>query len=314
MLRLTVTRLLSTIPLLITCSVAIFLLVRLIPGDPGAAILGAAANPQAAAALDRRLGLDQPLVQQYGSYLAGLLHGNLGTSLTYQQPVSQLIRQGLPITLSLALGGMLLAVFTGIPAGVVAALRRGGWIDKTVTAVASIGFAMPGFWVGLLLLELFAGQLRLFPVVGYTPITQSPVLWAKGLILPSIAIAFSAAAILARQTRGALIDQLESPYVQSLRALGLRRHTYVTRYALKNAMIAILTVIAFQLVNIIGVEFVVEQIFSMPGLGSLLITAISEKDMPIVQGVTLITVVAVIAIFLAVDLAYGWLDPRVRPE
>ncbi|MBL7501994.1 ABC transporter permease [Frankia sp. CNm7] len=307
-------RLMGIVPQLALVSVAIFLLTYLIPGSPAAVLLGPRATPEGIAELEERLGLDQPLVVQFVEWVGGVLRGDLGTSWFGNKPVTKVISEHLLPTISLTVGGILVAILLGMSAGIVAALRPGALLDRIVGLGTATGLAVPSFWLGVILLGYLAVQLGWFPVLSWTPPSQDVGLWLRGLVLPSIAVGIAGSAVIARHTRSAMLETLAAPYVQTLRAMGTPRRTIVARYAIKNTMVPILSVIAFQLSTLIAASFVVEQVFTIPGIGTQLINAVARKDVPVVQGITLVVAAAVIMIYLLADIGYALLNPRARPQ
>jgi peptide/nickel transport system permease protein len=312
MLRLILSRLLGTIPLLLALSVLAFALIHLIPGSAALRILGEGASPESIAQVERQLGLDQPLAAQYGRWVGGVVQGNLGQSLVQRRPVSQMIAERLPATLSLVTMAFAVALVVGLGSGIVAGIRPGSATDRSATVLASVGLAVPEFWLAVLLSLVFAVQLRWFPAVGYTPFSVSPAKWLQGLVLPAIALGLPSAAIIARQMRGSLVRVLQLEYIRAARASGLSPRSIVGRHALKNALIPVLTVIGFQIPVILGGAFVVEQVYAIPGLGSLTVRAILDRDLPLVQAIILLTGTLIILTNLVVDIGYAWLNPKVR--
>jgi peptide/nickel transport system permease protein len=306
-------RLAFALPQLAAVSLLVFLLTYLVPGSPAAAILGASATPERLAEVEAGLGLDQPFLQRLAEWFGSALGGDLGASYSSGLPVAELIAERLPATLSLVGGGLLFATVFGILLGVLAALRPGP-LDRLINGVTSLGLAVPEFWFGLILSLIFAVQLGWVPVVAYTPIGEDPAAWFTGMILPSIALGAPAAAIVARQTRGAMAKSLSAPYIDSLTAVGVPRGRIVLRYALKNAMIPVLASTGLTLRILIGASFVVEMVFAVPGLGQLLLHSVIGKDYPVVQGGVLVVAVLVIGFNLVLDVGYGLLDPKVRPQ
>ncbi|MFI6284220.1 ABC transporter permease [Streptomyces sp. NPDC051018] len=307
-------RLLSALPTLLLVSAFVFTLVHLTPTDPVAQILGEGAPAADKDALREQLGLSRPLPEQYAEWLGGAVRGDLGTSLYTSVPVADSISSGIGITLSLAVAGMAIALLVGVPLGVLGALRPGSAADRLLTTVVALGLAVPSFWLGLLLVLVFAVNLGWLPVVGYTPFTEDPGAWARGMILPALALGSHTAAVIARQTRGAMIDALDSPYVQTLLARGIRRRKIVLRYAVKNALVPVLAVIAIQMSVLVAASFVIERIFAVPGLGTMLIDSVVRADYPVLQGSIVLVAVIVLLVNLAADLLYGVINPKVRPQ
>ncbi|WP_328467810.1 ABC transporter permease [Actinoplanes sp. NBC_00393] len=313
MARLIAYRLALALPQLAAVSLVVFLLTYLIPGSPAAAILGTQANPESIAQLEAQLGLDQSPLVRLGEWFSGAVAGDLGTSIRSALPVTDLLLTRLPATLSLALGGMVVATVAGIGLGVLAGVRPGGPRDRVITAGTSVGLAVPEFWFGLILSLIFAVQLGWVPVIGYTPLTDDPAAWLRGLILPSIALGIGAAALIARQTRGAMAEALASRYVDTLTAAGVPRRRIIG-YAFKNAMVPVLATMGITFRILFATSLVVEVVFAFPGIGNLLLTSVIGKDFPVVQGGVLIIAALVIAVNLLIDVGYGLLNPRVRPQ
>lgn len=307
-------RMASVVPQLVLVSVAVFLLTYLLPGSPAAVVLGPRATAEGIAVLEQRFGLDRPVHEQLVGWFAGVLRGDLGTSWFGNRPVSELIGDHFAPTLSLTAGAILVAVLLGVGTGIIAALQPGTLVDRAVGLVAAAGLSIPAFWLGIVLLGVFAVQLGVLPVLSWTPPTRDPGAWLLGLVLPSLTAGVAAAAVISRHTRSAMLETLDAPYVRTLRAAGTRRTRIVLGYAMKNAAAPILTVVAFQLSTLIAASFVVEQVFTMPGIGSLLIDAVARKDIPVVQGVTLVVAVSVMLIYLLADIGHALLNPRVRPQ
>lgn len=314
MLRLIASRLAISIPVLLVVAFATFLLFQAAGIDPAAAMLGEGATEEDLNAMRQRLGLNEPLVMQFFSWIVGALGGDLGTSFYQQRSVSMLLVERLPITLAIAAGAVLIAVALGIPLGVVAALDRDSWTDRMVTALSTILFAIPSFWLGLLLVLIFSVHLGWFPVVGYLPFSRSPTGWALSLALPWLAIGLSAVATIARQTRSAMIETMSSGFVRSLRLRGVSDRRIVTGYALKNSMIPVLATILLQIQLAIGAGFIIEVVFAIPGLGRLLLDAVMGGDLPVLQGAVLLVAVLIVLVNLLGDVLYGVLDPKVRPS
>jgi peptide/nickel transport system permease protein len=314
MKRLLLTRLVSVAPMLLLVSLFAFLLIHLTATDPVAQILGEGVSDADRAEYARRLGLDRPLPEQFLRWVWAALHGDFGASLYTSLPVAQSIADCIGVTLSLALAGMGFALCVGVPLGILGSLRHGSRADRLLTMLVSVGLAVPSFWLALLLSLAFSVTLRWFQVVGYTPFSESPLEWARGLVLPAIALGVHAAAVIARQTRSAMIEVLHSRYVQALRARGLPRRRIVLAYAARNAMVPVLSVIAIQMSVIVGVSFVIERIFAIPGLGTLLIDSVVRADFPILQGSVVVIACFVLVVNLVVDIAYGLINPKVRAD
>ena len=295
-------------------SALVFVVVRVLPGDPATLILGVESNPETLARLRHAMGLDRPLALQYIDWLARAARGDLGTSIQYDLPVGRLILSRLPVTLPLALMAAALMVTIALPLGVYAAThhRRAG--DYLAILVSQLGIAVPAFWSGLLLILLFSVRLGWLRSGGFDG--WSAGLWTglKALLLPAIALGAFQAAVLVRATRSAVLEILREDYVRTARAKGLAELRVIRRHALRNAMIPIVTVMGIQLGQLVAGAIVLESVFALPGLGRLALGAIGARDLPVVQGVTLFVAASIVFINFAVDLAYAALDPRIRYE
>ena len=294
------------VPVLLGVATLVFALIHFVPGDPAQVMLGEQAAPSDVAELRERLGLDEPLPVQYGAFLSGLVRADLGTSFRYGTPVASEIGARLGRTAELALAAMLVAVVMAIPLGIVGALQRGRPIDQAAMAVSLAGICMPNFWLGPLLALIFAVELGWFPVSG----TGS---W-QHLVLPAVTLGTALAAILARMTRASLIDELDQLYVVAARARGLSWARTVMAHAFRNSLIPVVTLLGLQFGAVLTGTIITETIFSWPGVGRLLIQAINFRDYPLVQGCILFIAVTYVGVNLLVDLAYAWLDPRIRYE
>jgi len=290
-------------------SVATFVLIHLVPGDPARAILGPRASPKAIAALRHQLGLDVPLLQQYLRFVANATRLNFGTSTTQQVPVSDLLWTRLAATLVLALYATVLSILIAVPLAIVSALRRNRLQDHTIRLVSMVTFAMPIFWLGLVLILLFAIRLPIFPTSGYGSGPGGHVL---GLTLPALALGLGLAPLLIRTLRGSMVDTLRSEFVEAAHARGLPPRVVYQRYVMRNSLVATMTVIALNFSYLLGVTVVVENVFALPGLGSLMVTAVHNRDFPVVQAVALTLGVIVVVVNLMSDLAYALIDPRIR--
>jgi len=299
-------RLLLTVPVLLGVATLVFALIHLVPGDPAQSMLGESASPEEVARLRKTLGLDKPLLEQYGVFLSGVAHGDLGTSFRYGTPVAREIRQRVPDTAKLAVSAMAVALVFALPLGIVAAVFRGRLADHAAMTLALAGISMPNFWLGPLLAILFAVYLGWLPVAGSGTLAH--------LVLPSITLGAALAAILARMTRASLLEELRELYVLSARARGLSRIRAVLRHAFRNSLIPIVTIIGLQFGAVLTGTIITETIFAWPGVGRLLIQSINYRDYPLVQGCILFISVTYVAMNLLTDLTYGFLDPRIRFE
>ncbi len=298
--------------MLVMVGLITFLLIHITPGDPAAVVAGENASQEAIEAARHRLGLDQPFLVQFWRWLVAVLQGDLGTSFTSGKPVTELIFNRMPITLSLTAGATLIGLLIAVPLGVFAATQRGSWLDRMTIFGTSLGIAAPEFFIGLLLVLLVALELGWLPATGYIPFEDDPVEWARRLILPSITLGLGVAAELARQVRGAMIDVLSRDYIQTARAKGLSGYSIIIKHGLKNAAIPVVTVLGLQIRRLLGGTVIVEQVFAMNGVGSLAVRAVFLRDLPVLLGVALTTAVIVLIVNLLVDLSYGYFDPKVR--
>ena len=306
MLRFLARRLLLTLPVLLGVATLVFSLIHLIPGDPAQAMLGDTASPEEIAELRQRLGLDRPLPEQYTSFLAGLVRGDLGMSLRTSQPVTTMIVERMPATFELAAAAMLFAVAAAMPLGIAAAVWRGTKIDHSAMTLALMGISIPNFWLGPLLAIVFAVELGWLPVSGRGTLAH--------LVLPAISLGAALAAILARMTRATLLEELREQYVQAARARGTSRLRAVVGHAFRNSLIPIVTLIGLQFGAVLTGAVITETIFAWPGIGRLLIQSISFRDYPLVQGCILLIAITYVGVNLLTDLMYGVLDPRIRYE
>jgi peptide/nickel transport system permease protein len=312
MLAFTIRRLLSTVMVMTTVAVFIFLLLHLSPGDPAAIIVGDNATPAQIDAVRKQLGLDDPLAVQFVRWLSGVLRGDLGISIFSHEPVNKLIGQRIEPTVSLAATTILLAVAIAVSFGVLAAWKAGTWIDRLVMVLSVVGFSVPVFVVGYLLIYLFSIKLGWLPVQGYAPLADGFVPWIRHLILPSIALGLAYVALIARITRTTMLDVLAEDYMRTARAKGVATGPLLMKHALKNAGVPIVTVIGIGVALLIGGVVITETVFNIPGVGRLVVDAISQRDYPIIQGVTLIFSGVYVIVNLIVDLSYTVIDPRIR--
>jgi peptide/nickel transport system permease protein len=306
-------RIVSVLFVLFGIAVISFLLMRLVPGDAVDALLGQGQrDKQTAETLRRVLGLDRSLPQQFVDWSTALLHGDLGVSFRSHQPVATEILQRLPATLELAAAGLIVSLVAGLSLGVLSAIRRNSWLDLSSRLISLIGVSLPNFWLGIFLILIFGVYLHLLPSGGYVPLTQSVPDNLKFLIMPAVALGVANAAVIMRLTRSTLLEVLHTDYVRTAFAKGLREQKVVTRHALRNALIPIITVIGIQVGSILGGTVIIEQVFSWPGLGSLVVTAVLNRDYPVVQGVTMLLAAFFVLASLVVDVTYMYVDPRLR--
>jgi peptide/nickel transport system permease protein len=297
--------------MLLGVSMTSFVLVALIPGDPARAIVGTEGNDATYRQLRKAMGLDLPLYQQYWRWLRHALGGDLGASLATAQPVTTAIDTRLPITASLILGALAVTVIVGVAIGFFSALR-GGIAARLVDSLALVGFALPSFWVGAVLIATFAVHVRWFPATGYVALADSPKRWALSLVLPVVALALHSIAAIAKQTREALLDTLASEHIRMAWAAGLSPRSILLRHALRPAAVRIVTMLGLLSVGLLSGTVFVESVFAIPGLGGLAVDAALAHDLPMIQGVVVYFTAFVVVINLVVDLAYTWLNPRVR--
>jgi peptide/nickel transport system permease protein len=309
-------RLLAVIPVLLVVSVVVFLLLRLSPGDPAAVIAGNNATSEDIANIRQQLGLDSNLATQYGIWMGRVLQGDLGYSYYLGKPVLALIAQRVEPTLSLALGTALLAVLIAVPLGTLAAWRMGGWLDRSLSAFSVAGFSVPVFVIAYVLIYVFAMQLQWLPVQGYKPLTgpqaQGVWDWARQLVLPWLTLSTIYVALIARITRASVSEALSEDYIRTARAKGLGEFSVLLRHALANAAVPIVTVVGIGVALLIGGVVVTETVFAIPGLGSLTVDAVLNRDFPVIQGLVLLFSLSYVGINLLVDTSYLWLDPRIR--
>jgi peptide/nickel transport system permease protein len=304
-------RLLATVPLLFFVSVVVFSFVHVLPGDPAILFLGEEATPETLAQFRARLGFDRPLVAQYVEWLGRALAGDLGRSLRTNQPVTEAILQRLPVTLELLGAALAVSLAIAIPAGIVSAVKRNSGVDLASTVFALIGFSLPNFWLGLILIYVFALLLRWLPPSGFVPwpaIADN----ARSLILPALTLGTALAALITRQLRSGMLEVLRQDYVRTAQAKGLNQRVVIGKHALKNALIAVVTVIGLQIGGLLGNTIITESLFALPGIGRLMIDAVFSRDFFIVQGVVLFLAVGYVLSNLIVDVLYSYLDPRIR--
>ena len=311
MIQFVARRLLATVPLLFFVSLVVFSFVHVLPGDPAVLFLGEEATPETLAKFRTRLGFDRPLVTQYVEWLGRALRGDLGRSLRTNQPVTEAILQRLPVTLELLGAALAVSLAIAIPAGIVSAVKRNSGVDLVSTVFALIGFSLPNFWLGLILIYVFALLLRWLPPSGFAPL---PALAdnARSLILPALALGTALAALITRQLRSGMLEVLRQDYVRTAQAKGLGQGVVVAKHALKNALIAVVTVIGLQIGGLLGNTIITESLFALPGVGRLMIDAVFSRDFFIVQGVVLFLAVGYVLSNLIVDVLYSYLDPRIR--
>jgi peptide/nickel transport system permease protein len=305
-------RLLGLIPVLLVISVVTFLTIALVPGDAASVILGPTATPERAAQVRKRFGLDQPLPVRYAKWMGQLLRGDLGNSILNRQSVTSLLGPALRVTLEQIVLAMLLASTIALVVGVAAAALRGTWIDSALMGFALIGTSVPTFWLGLVLIYVYSVRWKLLPPSGFVPFSEDPVANLRSMVLPSLALAVWLAGPLARFVRSSLIEVLRTQFVTTARAKGLSERGVMRGHALKNALIPTVTFAGLQIGGLLGGAIVTEVVFSLPGIGSLALSGIQNRDFPVVQGVVLVVACGYVLINIAVDIGYVLLDPRIR--
>lgn len=306
-------RLLQMLPVLLAASFAIFAMIYAVPGGPVAVIVGENAGPEEIAAAIQRYGLDRPMVVQYLDWLGRALTGDFGLSLHSRQPVLQLIGERLPATLQLALAAIVVALAIGIPVAIASAVRPNSWLDRLFSGWSALALGVPTFWLGILLILLFAVELRWLPSASrHVPLWESPADALRSLALPAITLGTYVSGILARFLRASLIGEARADYVRTARAKGVPESRIVGLHIMRNALLPFVTIVGLMMANFIGGAVVTEAVFTYPGLGRLLIQAISTRDYPLIQGCILVILIAYMLINLTVDVLYAWIDPRIE--
>ena len=305
-------RLVAIVPVLLLVTAGVFLLIHLTPGDPIDAMMAESVDAGVREELRRQLGLDRPIHVQYLRWMGGVLRGDLGRSIRNNEPVIESVGRRLRPSLELALLAMLIALVVAFPLGMLSAARRNTMVDGAGTTFALFGICMPNFLIALLLIFLFGVTLRWLPVSGYTDPLDDPVNGLRSLALPAVTLGLALAAVITRTLRSSLLEALSEDYVRTARAKGLGERRILSRHALKNGLIPVVTVLGLQLGGLIGGAVVTEYVFALPGVGRLVVDAVFARDYPMVQGVVLLIAIGFIASNLLVDVVYGWLDPRIR--
>ena len=307
-----VRRLVAVIPVMAVVVTVVFLLIHLIPGDPVSVMLGPDASPAQVDATRRALGLDRPLHEQLLRFYARVVRGDLGQSYFLDRPVLTAIAERAEPTIVLTLSALLVAVLIGVPSGIVAAANRGSAWDRVLMLGALLGVCIPGFWLSLNFIYLFAVRLGWLPAAGYTSVLVDPVAAARYMVLPALSLGFNQSALIARIARSCMLEALHQDYVRTARAKGLSQRAVVYGHAFRNALVPVVTVVGITMAILIGGAVVTEIVFNIPGLGRLIISAILRRDYPVVQGVVLVTAAAYVMINLTIDLVYAFIDPRIR--
>jgi peptide/nickel transport system permease protein len=305
-------RVIGVIPTLIGISILVFAINYLIPGDPALIMAGSEASPEIVANLRQQWGLDQPVYVRYLAWLGNMLTGNLGDSYFSRQTVTQLVGNALPVTLELAILSLLVAVLIAVPTGIVSAVKAGSWFDLVAAALGFIGLSIPSFWLGIVLIYVFAVYLQVLPAGGFTPISGGIGANLQSMILPSIALGTFASTQLMRYLRASLLDVLHADYIRTARAKGLREQSVLLAHAVRNALIPFTTVLGVQMGYLLGGTVIAESVFALPGIGRLVLTAVLNRDYQVATGIIFLIAASFVLINLAVDLLYPALDPRVR--
>lgn len=305
-------RLLLTIPILFLVSILAFSLIHMIPGDPARVILGQEATPEAYEALRKELGLDQPILVQYFSWVGKVLKGDLGMSITDRVPVVDLIAQRLPATIELTIGTFIIAFLIAFPAGILAAVRRGTWVDYSSTFVALGGMSIPSFWLAMMFIIYFTVENNWLPSSGYVPFSEDPWMNLKAMLLPALATGIRESAVLMRMLRSSLLEVVNMDFVRTAKAKGLNEVRTILGHALRNALIPVVTTSGLMIAGLLGGLVITESIFSIPGFGRLIVESVFKRDYVTVQGAILVSAVLVVLVNLIVDLLYAVIDPRIK--
>ena len=307
-----VRRLLASIPVIFIVGVLTFSILHIAPGDPAVLMAGEEATPEDVEEMRRALGFDKPIIEQFARWVGRLLKGDLGTSIFSQHSITSLMKPRIQPTLSLAALAITLSIGIGVPIGVLAAWKAGSFIDRGVMLFAVLGFSVPVFWLGFLFIWFFAVKLNLFPAVGFVPITDGVFPFLRSLTLPALANAIPFSALVARMTRSTMLEVLNEDYIRTARAKGLSERVVIIRHGLRNASIPIVTVVGLVFAALVGGAVVTETVFAIPGLGRLLVDGVVRRDFPIVQAMLMVVAVGYVFVNLMVDVAYAYLDPRIR--
>ncbi|MDU2584010.1 MAG: ABC transporter permease [Anaerococcus prevotii] len=307
-----VKKLLSIILTLFFVSVLIFLVFQIIPGNPAEIILGTEADPAQIKALERELGLDKSMFQRYISWIGGLLRLDMGESLKYRMPVSTLFLRKLPVTLTLTLYSLILSIIIAIPLSIQITLKSDKWYSSIITAITQLGISIPSFWLAFLLIYVFAVKLNIFNTLSYNAMAGGFLERLKSFFLPSLAIAIPNIATIIRYMQAAILDEINKDYVRTARMKGMTLKEILYKHVLKNALIPVITVIGMSLTSSVGGSLIIENVFALPGIGSLIVASISSRDFPLIQSVVIAVAFLVIFINFIIDIAYGLIDPRIR--
>lgn len=312
MISLFIRRLFSVIPLLFIVSVMVFFMIALVPGDPAVRLAGENASEERIEEVREQLGLNDPIIEQYGRWVGDAATGDLGSSLFSNIKVTELIGQRFPTTLSLTFGAVAFALIVGIPAGILAARREGGLADRAVTLLTTAGVALPSYFLAMLLILFFAIKLSWLPATGYVPLSESVGGWLQSIALPSVALGTNGAAVVSRQLRSSMRDVQQQDYVRTARAMGLRSRVVMMKHSLKNAAIPVVSVLGIQVSFLLGGTVIIESVFGIAGIGSLAVSSVFNSDLPVIQGIVVVATLVVIVVNLIVDMLYGYLSPKSR--
>lgn len=314
MTRYLVRRLLQLVPVLLIASLGIWAMIYAVPGGPVGALLGENANPQEVVALTHKLGLDRPVLVQFGDWLGHAAQGDLGVSITSREPVRHLIAQRLPATVQLGIAAIIVGLLLGVPVALLSALRPGSWLDRALSGWSALALGVPTFWLGILLILLFAVHLHWLPSAsGYVPFFADPWAAARNLALPAVTLGTYVSGIFARFLRASLLSELHADYVRTARSKGLRERDIIVRHVMRNALLPFVTIVGLMMAAFIGGAVVTEAVFTYPGIGRLLVDAISQRDYPLIQGCILVILLLYMIVSLLIDLLYAYIDPRIDP-
>jgi peptide/nickel transport system permease protein len=309
-----VRRILSAIPVLLVVSLMTFVIMWLVPGDVSAEIGGTDATPEQIQQIREQLGIDRPLIERAANWYGNLLRGDLGHSYLLNRSVVDAVIERVPITLSLAGLALFMATIIGTLLGVFAAVRHNTWFDQGAMVAALVGLSIPDFWFGLVLIILFGVTLGWLPTGGFVPITEDFAGWVRCMTLPALTLAFTQMGVIARMTRSSMLDVLDQDFIRTARAKGMRSKAVIFKHALRNALVPIVTVVGVTAGVLLSGAVVIETVFSLPGVGRLIVGSIQRRDFPVIQGGLLVTAAIFVFVNIVVDMLYGWLDPRVRDE
>ena len=312
MIAFIIRRLLQTVIVLFMVSLIVFSILQVLPGDPARTLLGPEASPEQVEQIREELGLNRSLPVQYFTWVGNAIQGDLGKSIAFREDVTGIIGEHLPKTIYISILSMVLAIIIGVPAGIIAAIKRGGKIDSLISVVANFGMAVPAFWLAVLCIYFFSLKLGWFPVQGYTSPFEDFWLSTQQVIMPVICLAFAALASFARQTRSAMLEVIMQDFTRTARSKGLKEGTIIIKHTLKNAIIPVITLVGLQVRNIVGSTIFIEQVFNIPGMGRLVVQSIFNQDFVVVQGCVLVIAIIVALTNLLIDISYGYADPRIR--